>query len=203
MKIRNVCPLILTIVGCISLPAPAMVLTNNLSFALSFVRDGTTPDQKVEKIRVSNKEIIAVLGIATTHAFPPGSSLEMIATNSTNAPLVFVTGKGGLFLADVSRFFSFDFSTNKVQQSKLASSSAVVRTTYSIVQVAFDDGQGNSFDVSGAATGQYHSSPASAGVKETGSILLDAAGPGASGGRFSVAKGKIKFTGKDTVAAPR
>ena len=202
MNIRNVCLLILAIVfGCSALSAPAIVLTNNLSFALSFVRDGKTSDQKVEKIRVSNKEIIAVLGVATTNAFPPGSFLQMIVTTPTNAPIVFVIGKGGVLLADVSRFFSFDFSTNQIQQSKGTAGSATVRTTYSIVRVTFDDGAGNSFDVSGAAAEQYHASPANSGVKETGLISLDAAGPGSSGARFSVVKGKIKFAGKDTVPA--
>ncbi len=189
---------------CQALSAPAVVLTNNLSFALSFVRQATTatnlPEtEKVERFRVSNKELIGVLGGVTTNAFPPGASLILIATNPA---LVFVTGKGGLVLADVSRFFSFEFSTNKVQQSKVASSQSTVRTSYSIVRVTFDDGQGNSFDISGAAIEQYHASALSSGSqKETGSVSLDAAGNGSSGARFSVVKGKMRLTGKDTVAA--
>ena len=182
----------------------AAVLTNNLSFALTFIRQGESTNaagaaQKVERFRVSNKEIIGVLAMATTNRFASGSSLQLIATNPA---MIFVIGKGGIVLADVSRFFSFEFATNQVQQSKDASIGATVRTSYSIVRATFDDGQGNSFDLSGAATDQYRTSAAKSGLqKETGSLLLDAAGPGQSGGRFAVAKGKIKLNGTDTIAA--
>jgi hypothetical protein len=187
--------------------APAAVLTNNLSFALTCVRQGepaSTNSETIVKFRVTTREVIGIIGLATSQTFPSGSGLRAVLvdpTNPTNPPLVYITGKSGVVLADVSSFFTFEFG-NSVRQSKSTTASqATSVASYYILRVTFDDGHGNNFDLSGAASENYRASVSNSGGarKESGTISCDAAGPGASHQIFTVYKGKIKLSGSDTL----
>jgi hypothetical protein len=189
-------------------PLRAAVITNNLSFALTCVRQGnsmstqTTQSETVQTLRLSNKQVLGVLAVATTSTFPSPAALQMVAAdNSTNPPLVFVTGKGGVIVADVSRFFTFVFGDKVTQSKSNPATKASTSTSYYLLRVVFDDGQGNSFDVSGTASEKYHVSGMNRGgaQKEAGVISCDTGGVGASGGNFTVYQGKIKLSGSDTL----
>jgi hypothetical protein len=175
-------------------------VTNTLSFALTLYRQGeivtnnNVVTAQTETLRLSNKQVLGVLAVATSQNFPTGSSLAVVMTNPPN---VFVVSKDKHVVADVSSFFSLSFDTNMVVKPKqTVTTAAETRTEYSLATLTFDDNAGNSFSLSGFATKQLRIAAVKNGEqKEADSILLECSGTGAAGGRFCVVKGKVKLSG--------
>lgn len=107
--------------------------------------NGDSYNFKATKVRIGNKEILDLLGAATTNDFT-GATL-VVASRSQG---VFQVVNGSTVLADVSRFFTLDGSTNYVITGTASDKTSKYNFKYSwIKSIKFDDSRGNSFTVRG------------------------------------------------------
>lgn len=100
---------------------------------------------KATKVRIGNKEILDLLGAATTNDFT-GATLVVASRSKGIVQVV----DGSNVLADVSPFFTLDGSTNYVITGTAndQTSKYNFKQTW-IKSISFNDGRGNSFTITG------------------------------------------------------
>jgi hypothetical protein len=189
----------------------ATAKTNRLSMALTFVTQGDTTTKtntssgaitytsKFEKSRRTDKDLLKLLQTATGTAFPLGAFIE-IDNDLFSDIVVTVRSKTGDVLADVSSFIHITGISDDIYSWIYTDATAARTSTDNyILEVTFDDGAGNSFDVSGMATEAFKATPVKNGQQTlTDSIVIPVTGAGSIDGASAVVKGIILLKGKST-----
>lgn len=151
---------------------------------------------KANRLRVGTKELLAILGAATTNDFT-GASLVLANRHLS----VFEVVRGTNVLGDVSRFFSMGGSTNYLITGTASSKSTRYNVMDSWIKTfTFDDGRGNSFSLSGIETDMLRAgAPDNQGhQKFSETTTLNGVGEGQIGGNFGLFMGTIKMSRKST-----
>jgi hypothetical protein len=169
----------------------------NLNIALTGFTDATT-SSTVKAVRITDKDILTALtgptvtgGGTVSNSFTFGRTAKLIViSGSGNGPAVIVreTISRTNLDTDVSAYFTI------TQSDKVGTGS----TRYSILTVAFDNGVGTDFTVSGFATehrGRLSSRAAGILTDQTTSVTASVAGTGHGAGAFSILRGTVGASG--------
>lgn len=151
---------------------------------------------KTSKVRIGNKEILSLLGAATTNDFT-GATLVL----ASRSQAIFQVVNGTTVLADVSRFFTLDGSTNYVIMGTANDTTSRYNVKYSWIKaITFDDGRGNSFKISGNEIDVLKAGAVSQGHQtflETST--LKGVGEGRVGDAVGMCSGTVKMARKTKV----
>jgi hypothetical protein len=173
------------------IPIQAQVIVQNVNIALKGVVQGA----EAEPVRVSNKELLSVLGTQLETDFTGGKIL--LISDGEGANLV-VRQRGGGGDTVVSTFLSKTQISDGVVTDR-STEDRTDLTTYSINEYTFDDGEeaGTEFTVQGYTTERTRS------VSSGGEVIGDAtdtkssvAGSGEIGGATAILQGNINVTGR-------
>lgn len=160
----------------------------------SSTQHGQIDTYKTSVARLGTKEILKLLGAATTNDFT-GARLVLDNRTSTNFQVL----KGTNVLSDVSRFITMKDSTNWVSSGTVNNRTGVYSLkAYLIRAVSFDNGAGTSFDFSGPATDAFRASAVNGQGQQTfaETVTVDGAGLGQSGGKAAFFTGTMTMSGK-------
>jgi hypothetical protein len=193
--------------------ACATAITNRITVALTaysqgeHITSGTSAIEidKVDKTRITNKEILSALAAATGNAAltQSGAFIEASLPDSgTN--IVVVKDKTGAVLEDVSTYISVTFGSEDIFASKFNDdNNQETSTDYFLVGFIFDDHSGKRIDVSGFATDHYTATPVKNGMQtENSTMVVSVSGNGQKDGHPAVIQGTVGLKGKDTLTTP-
>ena len=167
--------------------------------------NGTTHTQKMKTVRITTRDILEMLGKATTNDFK-GTTLV-----SVHRGLAYEVRRGTNVVADVSEFFADEGSSGDVVDQSFNSTTG--KDSYHgfwLNTLTFDDHRGNSFTLSGIIEEHYTAPVAdTAGMQDvsdhellsgqgTGTLNSDFGGTSADG-NFALFSGTILLSGKGVV----
>jgi hypothetical protein len=212
MKATSIVTTVLTalmITGAARTNAGTTNSVQNISFELTFFTQGPTNHPsadittiKVDKFRVTSKDIIAALGEATTNNFSAKARLVSVRDATSTNSVRYIEVRDGTNIVDVSRFFNLTTSETNVISVRSSNYNSITEidsgVVYSIIHLTLT--QTNltaSLNLSGFASTKHTS------IKDGGIVLgvdeIDAAVAGSgmgTNGVPAIATGRMNFTGK-------
>jgi len=169
------------------------------------VTNGTTHIEKMRNVRITTKEVLEMLGKATTNDFK-GATLVCVHRGTA-----YQVRRGTNVVADVSEFFLDEgFSNDVIDQNFNSTTGKDSYHGFWLKTLTFDDHRGNSFRLSGMIEERYKAPVAdSAGMQDVSDVeLLTGQGTGTLNtdfggtdpkGEFVLFNGTILFSGKGVV----
>ena len=165
-------------------------IVQNVNISLKGVSQGET----ATPVRVTNKDILAVLGTEVESDLT-GGKLLLITSPEAEGPTVVVRPRGAEDI-DVSEFVS----KTQISDAVVTDNSSETRTditTYSINRFVFNAGSSANFDVQGYTTEKTRNVTSSGEtIGEATDTKAQVAGTGNVNGDFAILQGTVSVTGK-------
>ena len=159
---------------------------------------GNVTIEKMRVARISTKEILMLLGNATTNDFT-GATLVTIDFGAA-----FEVRRGSTVVADVSEFFLEEASEDVFDETFNSLTGKDSYHGFWIRNLIFDDGAGNRFELTGLVDERFSASAVDffGDQRVADTEIFNGAGTGTLNGVFTVYSGSILFSGRGIVTTP-